>query len=263
MTVFKTLRFFLSLLHMSIRASINVRGVFLLEAALMGANNLIFLFMWWVFFRQFKQISGWTMTDMIALNAIGMGAYGLRQICFGGVKQISRIILHGDLDSFMTQPKNLLIHLACSKSVSKGWGHLITTAILIFLGQLTTISSILLILIGIICGCLVFTSIGIIAHSLVFWFGSIEKVSKNYCDSLFLFALYPTNIYSGMLQVVMFTLIPAGVIGYMPVELLRSFSWLKLVMLLGSSIGFFCLAFIVFYEGLKRYESGNQFGVRL
>lgn len=261
MAIFKTFRFFLSLLRTSIRASISLRGAFLLESVLMIFNNLIFLLMWWIFFRQFKQISGWTMTDMIALNAIGMGGYGLMQICFGGTKQISRIILNGELDPFMTQPKNLLIHLTGSKSFSKGWGHLMTTVILVILGKL--ISSIPVILIGMICSCLVFTSIGIIAHSLVFWFGSIEKVSKNYCDSLFLFALYPTNIYSGVLQVVMFTLIPAGIIGYMPVELLRSFSWFKLITLLGSAIGFFCLAFVVFHRGLKRYESGNQFGMRL
>lgn len=261
MAFFKTLGFFISLLRTSIRASISLRGAFLLESALMMANNLIFLLMWWIFFKQFKQISGWTMSDMIALNAIGMGGYGLMNICFGGVKQISRVILNGDLDPFMTQPKNLLIHLTGSKSFSKGWGHLMTTLILVILGKL--MHSIPLILVGMICGCLVFTSIGIIAHSLVFWFGSIEKVSKNYCDSLFLFALYPTNIYSGILQIVMFTLIPAGIIGYMPVELLRNFSWLKLIALFGSSIGFFCLAFIVFHQGLKRYESGNQFGIRL
>jgi ABC-2 type transport system permease protein len=229
----------------------------------MVANNLIFLLLWWIFFRQFKQIGGWTMTDMIALNAIGMGGYGLMLICFGGVKHISRIILSGDLDPFMTQPKNLLLHLVGSKSFSKGWGHVMTTVILVIMGKLATVSTFPLILVGMLSSCLVFTSIGIIAHSLVFWFGPIEKVSKSYLDALYLFALYPTNIYSGALQLVMFTLIPAGLIGYMPVELLRSFSWAKLAMLLGSSSGLFCLAFGVFHQGLKRYESGNQFGLRL
>lgn len=263
MPFFKTVRFFFFLLQTSLRASISLRGAFLLELFFMVANNLIFLLLWWIFFRQFKQVAGWTMEDMIALNAVGMGGYGLMQIGFGGVRQISKIILNGDLDPFMTQPKNLLIHITASKSFSKGWGHLATTLILIFLGKLTTLSSLFLISVGVVSSCLVFTSAGIIAHSLVFWFGSIEKVSKNYCDSLFLFALYPTNIYSGALQLVMFTFIPAGIIGYMPVELIKSFSWIKLALLLASSIGFFCLAFFVFYRGLKRYESGNQFGMRL
>lgn len=261
--MFRTLTFFLLLLRTSIRSSVSLRGVFLFESALLVANNLIFLLMWWIFFNKFKEIADWTMKDMIVLNAIGMGAYGLMQICFGGVKQLSKIILNGDLDPFMTQPKNLLIHIAGSKSLSKGWGHLMTTVILIILGNVNSFAEIMLIIAGMFCGCLVFTSIGIIAHSMVFWFGSVESVSKKYCDSLFLFALYPTNIYSGWLQILMFTLIPAGLIGYLPVELLRSFSWLKLIVLLGSSAGFFLLAFFFFHLGLKRYESGNQFGMRL
>lgn len=252
--------FFLSLLRTSVRASITRRGAFLLECALMVANNLIFLLMWWVFFRQFKEVAGWTMDDMIALNAMGMGAYGLMQIVFGNVKQLSRIILNGELDPFMTQPKNLLLHLIGSRSLSKGWGNMVTTFILVLMGGLVNLYAIPVIFLGMVCGCLVFTAMGIIAHSMVFWLGRVEGVSRKYCDSLFLFALYPTNIYSGLVQLVMFTLIPAGIIGYLPVELLRSFSTLKLITLLGCSLTFFLIAFSVFYAGLRRYESGNQFG---
>lgn len=255
--------FFLALLRTSIRASISSRGAFLFEAILMLINNLVFLLMWWIFFRQFSQIAGWTMKDIIALNAIGMGAYGVMQICFGGVKQLARIILSGGLDPFMTQPKNLLIHLMGSKSLSKGWGHLLSTVILLFLGDLTSARELVLVLISVMSGGLVFTSIAIIAHSLVFWLGAVESVSKKYCDSLFLFALYPTNVYSGVLKLVMFTVIPAGIIGYVPVELLREFSWINLAFLLSSSMAFFVLAFGVFHLGLKKYESGNQFGMRL
>ena len=61
----------------------------------------------------------------------------------------------------------------------------------------------------------------------------------------------------------MFTAIPAGIISYLPVELLREFSWLQLFFLLAGSLSFFALAFSVFYSGLKRYESGNKFGMRL
>lgn len=259
----KTFRFFLSLLHTSIKASISLRGAFLLESALMVANNLIFFVMWWVFFQQFHDIAGWGINDMAALIAIGSGSYGLTSICFGGVKRLSTIILNGDLDPFMTQPKNLLIHLIGSRSYSKGWGHLMTTLILAGFGGMMTPSKIPLLLLSLICGCLVFTAVSILAHSVAFWLGSIESVARKYCDSLFVFVIYPTNIYSGLLQLLMFTLIPAGIIGYIPVELLSHFSWTKLILLCSSSISFFALAFFVFHLGLKRYESGNQFGIRI
>lgn len=257
----KTFAFFLALLKISVRASISIRGAFILESGLMIANNLIFFSMWWIFFRAFNDIAGWNFHDMMALMAIGTGAYGLMLICFGGVKRLSRIIINGDLDPFMTQPKNLLLHLICSRSLSKGWGHLMTATILIILGKFYAPSTLALVILGMLSGSLVFTAFAIIVHSFAFWLGSIESISQKYCDSLFLFALYPTNIYSGILQLVMFTVIPAGIIGYLPVELLRNFSWGSLFILIISSISFVILAFYIFYLGLKKYESGNKFGI--
>ena len=254
--------FFFSLLRVSIRASMGLRGAFLIQSGLMIVNNLIFFLIWILFFREFKSVGGWTLDDMFMLMAVGTGAYGLCNICFGGVRTLSKTILQGDLDTFMTQPKNILLHVAASKSQVKGWGHLMTGFLILPFSAVFSIKVLCLAILGMICGCLVFTSVAVMAHSLVFWLGSIEVVCKKYCDSLFLFMLYPTNIYSGMLQVVMFTLIPAGVIGFMPVELARDFSILKLIGLLGSAAIFCLAAFWVFYAGLKRYQSGSRFGAR-
>lgn len=255
--------FYFSLLQTSIRASISKRGAFLIEAATIMANNLIFLTIWWVFFRQFDSIAGWTLSDMMALNAIGNGANGVAQLFFGGVRTLSHTIINGDLDPFMTQPKNILLHVLGSRSLAKGWGNIMTTIIVMILGGFTSIKIIILILLSAFCGGLVFTAFGVIAHSLAFWLDSIQGVAKKYCDALFLFALYPTNIYSGILQIIMFTLIPAGIIGYLPVELIREFLWLKLFLFLASTFIFVFLAFAIFYLGLRKYESGNKFGMRL
>lgn len=163
----------------------------------------------------------------------------------------------------MTQPKNLLVHIAGSKSFSKGWGHVASALLMLIIGGAAAPWTIPLVLLSMVSGCLVFTSLNVVAHSLPFWMGSVEGLSKKYCDALFLFALYPTNIYSGLLQVVMFTLIPAGIISYLPVELIRNFSWTQFLLLIASSLTFFGIAFFVFYSGLERYQSGNKFGTRL
>jgi ABC-2 type transport system permease protein len=262
-TILSTLSFFKSLLATSIKASISTRGAFLTESGLMLLNNLVFFYLWFLFFRQFNNIGGWNFDDMVALMAIGTGAYGLMRICFGGINRLSRTIIDGDLDPFMTQPKNLLIHVISSRSFARGWGHLLTTVMLVYFGGLTDPWTLFLVILGVLCGSLVFASAGILAHSLAFWLGPIESLADRYFDSLFLFALYPTNIYSGLLEIVMFTLIPAGIIGFLPVELIRNFSWEKLGILIGSCLCFVFLAFFVFAQGLKRYESGNQFGIRM
>lgn len=261
-TYMKTVLFYLTLLQTSIKASMSNRLAFLIETSLMIANNLIFVAIWWVFFFEFQDVAGWSFTEMTLLIAIGSGGYGLMLVCFGGTRILSLMIVGGDLDPFMTQPKNLLLHVAGSKSFSKGWGHLMTALLLLPMGGVADLYSFALAMIGLICGGLIFTAVNTVAHCLPFWAGPIEGVAKKYCDAVYLFALYPTHIYSGLLQIVMFTLIPAGVIGFLPVDLIRTFSWLKLFALIGSSLTFFAIAFAVFYSGLRRYESGNQFGLR-
>jgi ABC-2 type transport system permease protein len=258
----KTANFYFHLLRTSIKASISLRWSFLLQMFLMIMNNLIFFSVWYLFFIQFNDIGGWQFRDMAVLMTIGTGAYGLRQILFGGVKSLARSIVNGGLDPFMTQPKNLLIHMIGSRSMPKGWGHLLTSFILILLAGLTDFYTLSMILISIVSGCLIFVSMSIIAHSLSFWLGPIEGLANRYCDSLYLFALYPSNIYSDILRFMMFTVLPAGLISYLPVELVREFSWDKLAGVVGGALFLAALSFFVFYQGLRRYESGNQVNVR-
>lgn len=254
--------FYFSLLSTSFKASLSHRWNFLFEIFLMLANNLIFFTLWWIFFQQFNDIGGWQFRELAALMVIGSGAYGLRQILCGGINTISHYILSGGLDPFMTQPKNLLVHLLGSKSNAKGWGHLLTAVLICLLAGLTDFYTLSIILVGIICGCMVFVSMSVIAHSLIFWLGPMETLAHKYCDSLFLFAFYPTNIYNDVLRFLMFTVIPAGLISYLPVELVKAFSWMNLFFIIAGAIFLTVLSFCIFNLGLRRYESGNQFSMR-
>lgn len=252
------MRFFLCLLATSIRSSLSLRLSFFIEIAFNIGNNFIFFLMWWIFFNKFECVGNWDFHDVILMMAIVRGAYGLSRICFGGTKKLAQKIISGGLDPFMTQPKNLLLHLLGSESQSKGWGQILSMIILYFLSD-SHLREVPFILIGVLCGALLFSATATIAHSLCFWFGDIGEVSKKYADSIFLFVHYPVNIYSGLMQIVMFTVFPAGVIGYLPVELVKSFSWWTLFALIGSTGIFVALAFFTFYRGLRRYESGNLF----
>jgi ABC-2 type transport system permease protein len=252
------MRFFFSLFATSLRASLSLKLAFFIELVLNIGNNLIFFLMWWIFFDKFNSVGGWNFDDVLVMMAIVRGGYGLARICFGGSKVLAEKIITGGLDPYMTQPKNLLLHLLGSESQSKGWGHILSAVILFFLADVHLVQ-LPMILIGVLCGGLLFTSVATIAHSLCFWFGNVGEVSKKYTDSIFLFVHYPVNIYSGLMQVFMFTILPAGLIGYLPVELVKRFSWSMLFALVGATGVFVALAFLVFYRGLRRYESGNLF----
>ena len=254
------MRFWICLIVTSIRSSISLKFAFLLQIGMLLGSNAVFLAIWYVFFRKFHKVQGWHFSDMITLMGVVLTGYGLSKVLFGGVKQITRTIMTGNLDPFLTQPKNPLLHLVLSRSQPKGWGQILTgIAMIVF--ELPW-PSVLLALLCALCGTLIFSSVTIIAHTIAFWMGPAEEISNKYSDSLFLFLHYPVNIYSGALKFFMFTFLPVGIIGYLPVELIQHFSFGYLIALLSSTAIFSGAALYLFAQGLKRYESGNQFGIR-
>ena len=70
------------------------------------------------------------------------------------------------------------------------------------------------------------------------------------------------HIFSGTVRLLLFTIIPAGFISFVPLQLLKQFTWL----LLGGMVGFTALivtvAVGIFSLGLRRYESGNLLGMQ-
>jgi len=254
------LRFVGALVATSLRAALALRGAFLLQAAFMLANNCIFFAVWWIFFRNFREVNGWRFAEITALYAIVSGGYGLSTILAGGVRTLARRIVDGDLDAFMTQPKSLLLHAVASYSSPAGWGDLVTLAVLIYFSGYA--SHWALVTISLLCGTVLFTASGILIHSLAFWAGEIDNLARQAVEWVITFSVYPQTIFTGAMRVMLFTVIPAGFIGYLPVELLRAFRPELLVFLLAGTLAYAALACFVFARGLRRYESGNRFGVR-
>ena len=71
------------------------------------------------------------------------------------------------------------------------------------------------------------------------------------------FATYPDGIFKGVVRLIMYTIIPVGVVNYIPVQILTKFNLGLTFIVLSVTILFISLAFIIFYSGLKKYSSTN------
>ena len=120
----ETLRFARALVSTNLKASLALRGAFWLQAIFMIANNAIYFSIWFIFFDRFEEIRGWRLGDVGALYGIVATSFGLCVVFAGGVRELARMIIDGDLDSFMTQPKNLLLHTLGSRTFASGWGDI-------------------------------------------------------------------------------------------------------------------------------------------
>jgi ABC-2 type transport system permease protein len=103
----------------------------------------------------------------------------------------------------------------------------------------------------------IFLAFNILWQSLSFWLGNAEGLATQMWNALITFATYPASLFQGLVRVLLFTLLPAGFLSYIPVQLLRQFDPAWFAAEVAVAVGALTVAVWVFYRGLRRYESGN------
>lgn len=256
------LRFARALVAMNLRASLALRGAFLLQAAFMVLNNLAFFSIWWILFERFPEIGGWRLADMTTLFGVVASGYGASVVFAGGVRDLARAIEDGELDTLLAQPKPVLLHAVASRTLASGWGDLATGAGMLFVAGALHPSVLGWTVLAVATSGCVFTASGVIVQSLAFWLDGMPTLARQVWEFTLTFSLYPRPLFSGQLAFVLYTVVPAGFVGFLPAELVRAPSLSLAAAALGASLAWTWLALFVFARGLRRYASGNRIGAR-
>ena len=85
----------------------------------------------------------------------------------------------------------------------------------------------------------------------------MSNLSGLMLNAMLTFGIYPITIFDSYAKLILFTIIPAALMGAIPAEFIRTFSWSSLGQLLLGAVGFLTLAILLFNAGLRRYESGS------
>jgi ABC-2 type transport system permease protein len=95
------------------------------------------------------------------------------------------------------------------------------------------------------------------AHSLAFFATRADTLAGSAVNALITFVCYPPVLFGGWSKVLLFAVVPAGFVTWLPAQLVRTWSWSEAGwLLLGSSL-LWAVAALVWRTGLSRYESGN------
>ncbi len=263
----KSLRVYLRLLacyaRVNLTGALEYRASFFMQAIGMALSNSTFIFFWWIVFSALQgRIGGYSFDDMMFVWAVNASAFGLAHVVFGNCTQISGIIQSGELDVFLLQPKNVLLSLLCSHTSLSAWGDLAYGVILMAITQSGAMAWLVFVLATLI-GALLIAAIGVSAHTLTFFWGDASTLAGMIPEFTLNFSLYPPGIFPKVIKVLMYTVIPAGLVVHLPLTLLRQFRWELLLALLAGSLLYCALACLFFYKGLKRYASGNLIGARM
>lgn len=258
----RTARFIGAYAAANIQAAMEYRISFWVQIFTMVANDSLWLFFWWSYFQQFPVVHGWQNTDIVVIWAVAACGFGISAGFFGNASKLASLIMNGGLDAYLGMPRNVLLHVCISASDPTAWGDIIFAlgAFLLFLHPDPLRFGLFLLLA--LAGGLIFTSFIVIFCSLAFFLGNTEGLAQQLLGALITLSTYPMYIFNGAVRVLLFTVLPAGFISFIPLLLLHQFSWLLLAAMLGFTVLITLMASGIFQLGLRRYESGNLLGMQ-
>ena len=255
------IRFARALFLTNLKATAALRGAFLLQAGFMVLNNVTFFVFWWVLFDRVSEIRGWRLPDLALLFGLAATSYGLVAALAGGARFLARAIDECELDTLLTQPQPALLYAVGMRSQASGFGDVVSGIGFLWLSGHVTWGTLPLIGLGVLAGSVMLLAAGIAFFSLPFWLARTEAVSRQLWELLLTFALYPEPLFGGGLRLILYTVLPAGFVSYLPVRVVTAPSLLSILSLLAGSGAYLWLACWIFRQGLRRYSSGSRFVV--
>lgn len=234
----------------------------LVNITMMVINNLSFIFMWWVIFQNKGSVNGWNFSDMALLFAVTNNAFAGFALFTRGLETLPEYINSGNLDNFLVSPRSSLFLIATSESTFANWGDFLSGFIMYSLSGCVNWTSFgVLLLCSFLCFILI-ASIRLLLSCLTFFIADSQKLGDNIFISFITFASQPASIFTGWYKIMFLTILPAGLLALLPVNLIKNFNLKEFLLLCGGITFFLSLSLLAFRQGLKRYASGNRFGVR-
>jgi ABC-2 type transport system permease protein len=200
---------------------------------------------------------------MMLLYGIAATAWGLAAYFFGHFTTLGEVIANGRLDYYLSLPKPVLLHVLASKSLGSGMGDVIYGIGSFILSGYLSWDGFLRYVLGVLAGVCIFISFLTIIQSLSFWLGNTVALSQIALSALLTFSLYPSALFNSATKFVLLTIIPAALVGTVPAEFVRSFTWSSLLQMSAGALIFLVLAVSMFRSGLRRYESGSAIQVEV
>ena len=259
----RNLKFLFVSLKYNLKSSLEYKTSFFIQTIFMIINNGFFMIFWLLVFDVNNgDVKSLEMRDILFVWSISPASWGIANFLFGGLRQINHYVLTGSLDTYLLQPKNIILSVATSKCDFSAFGDFIYGAVVGWIAC-RDIGMYMLFWFYAILGTIVTCAVFLLIRILVIWLGEIEQIAHIYENSLFItFCTYPLEIFGGVTKTLMFTLVPAAYVSHLPIKLLKDFNIILFLWLIFATMAIASISVLVFYKSLKKYESGNNIAMK-
>ena len=254
-------RLYLQGMRTSIAGRMTDRADFLISMAIMLFFDMIMPLVTVIIYSTGASFPGWTLYEALLIQAIFLLAKGFAFPFFFGIvwNTISRV-RDGTLDLLLIKPRSPLLMLIVTAFDAEDLGKLIG-GVTLFLVAILNLPTIMLanwvqflLLFG--ASILMFFAFALFMSGItVIWVGTF-RVYEIF-DSVTLFSLYPTSIFSKAFQNIIIFIIPVSVMGSLPAEVLLGRPSTGILITLPIVLAFALLSYVFWLNMMKRYKSAG------
>ncbi len=261
--VLNEIGFVLHMIKLNLAGIMEYRASFVMQAVGMFINNGIYFVFWLLFFDRFQEIRGYEIEQIYLLFAIITLGWGLAFTTAGNAPQVAGLIAQGRLDYYLTLPRPVILHLLFSRMDAFSMGDLTFGVVAYLLTGRYDPLSIALFLLCTVFAAVIFICFRATAGCLSFFVGNATQWAGHLSQMMVTFSLYPMGLFQGTMRLVLYTLIPAGFVGAVPVEIVETHNPALVGALAGAALVSVLVLVLVFRLGLRRYESGSAINVNI
>lgn len=225
-------------------------------------NNAMMIVQWIILFSLKDNIGGYEFNDVLMLWGLAAIIYGIANVFFYSATKLSNLIMLGKLDAFLVQPKDTLIYASSSDMRVSALGDILFGLLVLVFVKVSLITALLYIFFA-ITGSIIYASVCIIYNSLSFFIGNAEDFAYSMENALVNVSTYPDGIFSDKVRWIFMTVIPVAFSVYMPMKVLTEGNFVLILIIVAFAVSIAIVAYIIFYKGLKKYNSGNLMVARI
>jgi ABC-2 type transport system permease protein len=256
------LRLVMAYTRLNLNAQLEYRGAFVAQVVAMFVNDCVWVVFWTLFFTRFPVLRGWDVRDVITVWAIAASGFGFAHAIFGNTLELAKLVAQGQLDVWMLYPRALLPHMLLGRMSATAWGDALFGYVVYIVYVRPDATHFALFVALSFSVAIVFVAFGVITGSISFFLGNSAVLTDQWRMAMLTFSTYPATLFTGVVKVLIFTIVPAGFVTYLPIEALRNLSLVDASLAFAGSFGLLGVSVLVFHAGLRRYESGNLMAMR-
>jgi ABC-2 type transport system permease protein len=242
------------------------KSSFIINRVVQILNYFVDFALIWIMVNAFQALNGWNTYEVMLLYAMNVMGYAIGGFFLDRtILTVRTDVQSGAFDDVLTKPVSPLPYL-CFQNLNPNFIAHVTLSIALLcigfgsLGTYIGIVEILKLLLGFVCGGLVYVGLFLFAIGPIFVFRKADSMRR----VLFFLreqSMYPLSVFPLFIQILMTVILPYAMIGYFPVQsILGKQDYLffgRAVLYLAPviSLAFCAIAVWFFHFCLRRYKS--------